>query len=678
MSTPTYPGDRNNEPKENLEPTRDLSIINQPAGGLEFVNTRDDEMVTFYHKNGSYVRMHKFANDTLNTLDKREHTQGDCRLEVNGNQININHKDVEDINLGDKLIKIGDVDHWQQYLVDYKKLSREIHDIKRLFELKRVKVHNFIDQAPEQTKSGALVECPAETIKSKILYTVAPTVYIPAIKKPCEHVSPGIIENECKYHTIGGSGGKMYEEGWECFTCWGTGDSPSSQDGEWSKEGLKDKITQKRIDIQEKMFDLEKKWGMNQHREGGSKIEKISKDYVGVVGLAFNDFESFRKDPKGKLVPYGVKIDPFGTGVYTQYRESSLVEHVHVDRLPGGSYSLTVSDGYELIVGSNGINMKTSGPMEMYAPIIDITSENINLHSRGELALGGERVDISAEIITLRPKKVKREIEDASGSPIGSLPANEMDKTEEENPVLIDGNLNVTGNSIIKGGMHVEGELSVHHITAPCEYHITDECFEWGKQENCAIDEENNNDPCQEPVQSTVYADIVPGCLIGLAICPDGVCPVISLCSPNSVKVHPHFHYYKTLPMKLIRDNIEVEITVGGKTDTKTVDPHGAVRVVGARNNFSKPVLAKPVKNSISRTTVLEKFTGSVCDPLVIENGNWEESNEADTLPEGEGVRTSNYTDEKIFERVKELEEKLTERYKELQKKIDELEKAKQ
>lgn len=676
MSTPTYPGDRSNEPAVNEQVARDLVLINQPSGGLEFRNTKDDEAVTLYHKNGSVIRFNKFSNDYLHTLDKREHVMGDLHVEVNGNVVQIYDKDVETIHLGDKINRVGDVAKWQKHTDEYKKIISDLHDIKRLFEMKRVKVHNFIDQAPDQTKSGALAPCPTEATTSRTLYTVKPTVYVKAEKFPCSRTTMGLIEPEMEFIDVIGGGGKMFDGGWECFTCWGTGNSPSSQDGIWDEETVKQQIAQKRVDIQKQLFDTEKELGQNKHRNGGAQIDQVSKDLTQIIGLTFNDFESFRRDPKGKLVPYGVKIDPFGTGLYVQYRESALVEHVHVDKLPGGAHTIIANDSFKLIAGSNGMSLKSTGPAEIFSPILNISSEDISMNSRGGFVIGGERVDISAEIITLRPKRVQRTIEDAAGNTVNPLPANLRGETEPEQQLFIDGNLNVGMNIIAKGGAHIEGEVSLQHVTAPLEYQITETDFEWGTQVNCLMDPTVDED-CTEPVKSATRGDIVPGCLIGNCIVGSGssagIWPVYSVCSTNSVIVHPHHHYFKNLPLKLIRDNVDVQVTVGDKQATKTLDPNSVVRAIGARNNFALPVVPKPVQNSTTNNTVHEKFGGSLCAPLVIDNGNWEESNRNDTLPKGEGVRTSNYPDEDLFERVKELEKKLEAKYKELEEKLNAL-----
>lgn len=652
-ATPTYPGDRNNDPKSNNWPFRDLSLINQNAGGVEFVNTKDDEQISLYHKNGSYMRFHKLANDYLHTLDKREHVQGDSRIEVNGRVVEIFHKDVETIQLGDSYHKIGDIDKWQSFFEQYKNLVRPIHDKKRLFELQRTQNYNSIDQSPLQNQSGTPSECLIEKAQGTFLYTTSPTIYVPGSKAPCDYTLPVIIDLETAYNEV-------TNDTPFCFTCGGTHINQSSQDGTWTVDPIKKTITQDRVDIQKQLFEIEKHLGQNKHREGGSKIEKIAKDYVGIVGLTFNDFESFRKDPLGKSVPCAFKIEPLGKFINIQHRPSTLIEHVHVDRMPGGSYDLTICDGYNLVVGSNGINMKTTGPLELYSPIINIAGEQLTFGTRGEIGFDAQRFDVNAEIITLRPKRVEAKT-------YGNVPL------IDEQQVMVDGNLQVGMNTIIRGGLHVEGELSIQHITAPMEEQITDESFEWGEQANCLLDPDNGGD-CLEPIKSSVRGDIVPGCLIGYAMDPDdGPIPVISTCAPNSVIVHNHYHMYKSLPMKLIRDNIEVNQTVGGINQVATLDPNSAVRAVGSRNNFAVPIIAKPVQNSKTNNTVLEKFGGSICSPLVINEGEWEDSNQLDTFPDGDGVRTSRYTDKIISDKITALENLLEQKYLDLLNKIDSL-----
>lgn len=650
FQSPTYPGGKNNNPNSTNQPFRDLSLINQPAGFLEFSNTEGNEMLTLGHHSGGMLQFNKYYAGLLAPRGFKSHILGNSFQQINGHSTIQADKGMDFIQLGDSFDKTGDIDKWQAPSEEYLRQIKPIHDKKRLFEIKRVGYKNFIDQAPDQKKSGKLAPCPTESYESTHIYTVSPTIYIPGQYIPCSSTQILQIQQpEIQYDRKTSGGGKMFD-GWYCLTCWGTGDSPSSQDGEWDKEELKEEIEDEYAKLSESLIETEKMFGQNSNPEGGNKIVKVGKSKVEIIGTAFNSMESFRIDPTGKLVQFGVKIDPFGGGLYIQHRESPLVETVHVDPGIGGDLVQTIGDRWAVNVGSNGIHFKTSGQFNIFGSIMNIIGETITIHTRNEICIGSQRVDIEGEIITLRPKPTKRKIEDASGE-YANLPANGKDETEQERQVLVDGNLNVAQNTIIKGGAHIEGELTVQHITAPLEYHITETDFETNGMEG----------DCMDVQKTATKGDLVGGMLIGYVVND----LVYSYCVPNAVNVHPHYHYFKNIPLRLFRDSVPFEVTIGGTTDQKDLLPHDAVRAIGARNNFDKPVLAKPVYHSETNNTVIEKFGGSSCgESLVIVDGSWEETLEEDKLPDGEGVASEKYKQNNLKENRQKLDEKIEGRYK--------------
>lgn len=72
-----YPGKYSNDPKGSEEIYKDKAVLNQPAGNIEFVNTKDEESVTVTHKSGSHYKLDKFGKDELVSRDSREHVIGD-------------------------------------------------------------------------------------------------------------------------------------------------------------------------------------------------------------------------------------------------------------------------------------------------------------------------------------------------------------------------------------------------------------------------------------------------------------------------------------------------------------------------------------------------------------------------------------------------------------------------
>jgi hypothetical protein len=685
-ASPTYPGDRNNNPKSNDFPTKDLALINQSAGAIEFVNTKDDEIVQISYKDGSFIKFNKFSTDRLNMNDLHEQTQGDVFNEINGNQVNVVDKDQDNVVYGDKLNKVGDVDRFQKFYEQIKKKLRPLHDLKRLFEIKRTKNHDPIDQAPTQIKAGGFAPNPSDSIINKILVTKSPVEYKCATKAgPYRTIFQIIKQPEEIYEDVPAS------EGWSDFTSYGLGRSPSTQDGIWSKETQKEKIVDERVKIQEEILELEKELGQNKAPSSGSEINKIAKDKIDVIGLVFNDFESIRKDPFGKLVPSGVKVDPLGKSVYIQYAPSTLVETVAVDSMPGGKHHVTACDDYKLTVGSNGIDIKTTGTLEQYASQMVVTTENYELNSSADIGLKAERIDLSADIISIRPNKKSRVIEDETGN-IVVLPLNDKEETEIDGQLLVDGNLGITGNTIIKGGLHTEGNFSFHSQTCPSEFHITETDFEYGLDiqpvggecagGNVKADPTVDKDfPCQEsePPKIPTHADILPYHLIGYCLVTCGDCngcfPVYSVLAENSVMVHAHHHVYKLPPTKFVETDTPFDITVGNHQNGYPISPHDAVRSIGSRNNYIEPVLPNPIKNDFTNFTSLEKFGGATsingaCESITLQNGNWIESNKEEELPSGMGIRTKENKLDELIKKAEEWNSKLEAQYKVLQEKL--------
>jgi hypothetical protein len=378
--------------------------------------------------------------------------------------------------------------------------------------------------------------------------------------------------------------------------------------------------------------------GQNKCPSGGSVIETISKDYFLSVGLIMNDFMSYRRDPVGKLVPCGVKIDPSGSNLYTQYKESPLVEVVDVEKMPGGAFEIQANHNFNLIAGSGGIDLKTTGPMNIGGTLFTASMESMLLSSRSELALAATRIDLCADIISLRPKEI-------------------TGKLGKEQQLLIDGNLNVGVNAVVKGGLHVEGEVSLHHITAPLEWHTTEADFE------LAVQPEPTPKPCNpegdppipgvkkvQPDSSgntkgTTYGDLLAGALIGYAEGLDSngdrhCLNVYSLAADNVICMHPHYHNFPGLPLTLKREG----------------DLHGEVRKAGAANNSNIPTVATGIKDKLSPLS-----TSSGQQDAPVENG------EKDSLPKGEGVRTSNYTAEQIQQKMMALQKQMEQQYASLQ-----------
>jgi len=303
-----------------------------------------------------------------------------------------------------------------------------------------------------------------------------------------------------------------------CPVCGGTGISPSSQDGDWMVDPRKS-IDQYR-DLYKKeitrLADIEKKMGL-----GGNHIIDITKNKVETIGLVMNDFGNVRMDSVGKITNDGVYVD--NLGAYVHMKESPMFEYVHVDDMPGGSYSLNVANRYNILVGSGGLSMKSYGSVEMSGTITNVGGEQLNLSSEFETNISaGNRLSLEADIVSI--------------------------KNRQGGQVLIDSNFGVNGNVVIKGGLHVDGELSVNHITAPLEYQVT------------------------EPTQVT--GQLVGGMPIGTVWVPYkhyvGPLTVFAIPTPMTVNTYSHDHAFANIPLDLKDSNEAVRKEAKANNDPIT------------------------------------------------------------------------------------------------------------
>ena len=284
----------------------------------------------------------------------------------------------------------------------------------------------------------------------------------------------------------------------------GSGKSLSTQDGTWDVEDKKEKLKDI-IDVNlKKLTDIELELGL-----GGSEIIEISKHKLETIGVLMNDFGSIRLDKIGKLLSNEILVDD--DGVYVNKSESPMLEYVHVQDLPGGNYTLNVCNRYNVMVGAGGLSMKSYGPVNISGTITNIAGEQINIGSENEINIDAGTINISADILRLRNKRQRQ--------------------------ILIDNSLGVNKNVIVGGGLHVEGETFLQHVTAPKEWQRTELTRLFGK-----------------PVGAPRIGTAVVG-----SGSSAGSWPVYGTgAAENSLIMYDHSHVFVNLPLTLKDTNEEV------------------------------------------------------------------------------------------------------------------------
>jgi len=177
--------------------------------------------------------------------------------------------------------------------------------------------------------------------------------------------------------------------------------------------------------------------------EGGNYIETITKHKLVNVGLVFNKFNSTRYNATNKTVTE--YFNNTGLSATT----IPAIEYTHIDDMPGGNYTVTAGNRYSLLVGSGGIDIKTTGPVNLGGTIMAIAGKQINIASSDDTNIdGGINLSVIANLMTLR--------------------------TRNRQQVVIDDNLGVSQNVVVGGGTYIKGETYLQHVTAPVEFQVTE------------------------------------------------------------------------------------------------------------------------------------------------------------------------------------------------------------
>jgi len=181
-------------------------------------------------------------------------------------------------------------------------------------------------------------------------------------------------------------------------------------------------------------------------------------------------------------------------------------------------------------VGSGGVSVKTTGNVEIGGAMVTVAGEQVNLASENEININGKRVSIVADILSLRQKNYKQ--------------------------VLVDSSLGISNNLIVGGGAHIEGELTVQHITAPVEI--------------------------QETEQTKLYGNTVNGKIIGYCSCGHhGSVAVYGSGDDDCLLMYDHSHQFKNVPLHLMETSDDVRKV--GMNCTQTVELSASTEKISAK-----------------------------------------------------------------------------------------------
>ena len=541
----------------NVETYRNKYVINQKGGSIEIINTDQNEKMKFTHYSGSFKEFNNQANVELAANNDQKLVLNDSYSTVRGFKNDYTGKSLDEIVIRDKYTKIGSLN--VEYFEKWRDTYAPIQDNKQLFEIQRTGDNNVKDtfgntiikrNSTQQIQAGAYASHPAinqinyslnndsvevvnyiqstgTTIANSFLNgpSLLSIISLPAEPLPF----PNIIN---------------YTE--ESGTVWTSvpGQSTSTENGIWVPDPRKDLIRQFTESVLPELTEIEKNLGI-----GGSEIIQITKHKVETIGLVVNDYGSIRFDPVGKMIPNELLID--GDGTYTNYEPSPLIEYTHVQDLPGGDYTLNIGNRYNVLVGAGGINLKTLGNFNMTGMIMNVAGEQVNISSQNEVNLNAKTINISAEILRLRNTKQKQ--------------------------IFIEDSLGVNNNLIVGGGLSVEGEMFLQHVTAPAEFQVTLPTTAYGSILN---DTSIIGDVTIPAIGTGLYVSVTLNGKSGTFPVQGSIAaPVtLTLTAPiiDGIQVADHSHIFKNIPLTLYDKNSEV------RADAKELN-NNTERVVASR-----------------------------------------------------------------------------------------------
>ena len=539
-----YPGKYENydssstEEDYNVQTYRNKYVLNQKGGTFEINNTDHNEKIKLTHYSGSFKEFNNNTNSELATKNNQKLVINDEFNTVKGFKNEFTGKNYDEIILRDKYKKIGNLN--EAFFDDWKQKYGVIQDIKQLFDRKRAENNNITSNGDviirlnsiNQERSGTFAKFPpVETdeylaLNNSNKFEDQPDFYfgtgvnisgfsqgggVPVFDNNLKTLQGGSVEPK----PVASSNIGTTKENWPAESSStfvnGEGNSPSTQDGTWDFQPKN--LNKEILEIQADLMLVERDFGL-----GGSEIIEISKNKLENIGTVMNDYGSIRFDPIGKLVSNEVLVGSNAT--YVNSDSGPLLEYVDVQDLPGGTYNLNVNNRYNVMVGAGGLNLKSYGPTNISGSITNIAGQQVNVGSENEINLDAKVINISAEILKLRNKRQRQ--------------------------ILVDGGLGVNKNVVIGGGLSVEGEVFLQHVTAPAEIQVTNTTQTLG----------------QVMSNKTIGHVIIPGNTFCSGAGPPISLPVVASGGalgvppiPDTVATYPHTHSFNNIPLTLTDTN---------------------------------------------------------------------------------------------------------------------------
>lgn len=473
---------------------RNKLIVNQRGGTIEINNSTDREEIKISQYSGSNISINNVVTNELATNNKQTSVLFDeFRTVGNTNSLYVEKDNIHRVGGTSYELK-GHItkDQIEQHN-KWREKYKEIASINSLFNLQR-------GTAGQRTSNPDLSKNTRLTVNNNFNgYTKVPEVkstadevtsYVPVptstVTGPTR-VVPDIANIEQAFGAQTGTEATGVIK-------YGAVVSSSTQDGQWFANTEKEKLKDRMLEIQAELSEIESKLG-----NGGDEISSVKRHSIETIGATVNNYPSVRIDNEGRSCVTEVGVSK--KCVFRHFGELPLVEEVdNASNFPCGTKTLTVGNRYNVMVGSGGVQIKTTGPVTFSGTSVKLAGALVNISGdRGATLNSSTYVDIFAPRIMIRSPR----------------------------QVLLDSSVGVAKNLIVSGSTYIEGETYVNHISAPAEV--------------------------QQTYETKAYGKLVRGSAIGQIDFATGI--VYALDTPDTVELEPHSHHFNNVPLKLYTSN---------------------------------------------------------------------------------------------------------------------------
>lgn len=493
---------------------RNKLVINQRGGSIDINNTTEQEYVNFSQRSGSNIRMDNVVNSELATNNKQTSVVNDEFKTVgNDKSLFVAKDNTERVGENSYILK-GFIDESQLTAAqEWKDAYEDIANYNAQFKIKRGGEGYPNGDATELSGERAdnpVIGSSAYSVENEFtgysgtpIRTATVDEVVTYAKVPDRGRTTGAEEREITEEDIEQSAGASGSRAPGVIE-FGASKSAATEGGQWDENNDALEINLKILEVQDILSEIEQRMG-----NGGDEILFTKRNSIETVGSVFNDYPSIRIDPKGRSQPLEILVSD--TGAYKNHDFIPHVEEVdNASNFPGGEKTIIANNKFNVVAGSGGIGLKTTGAAEIGAATLKVGAKKININASHGMQIASEAgLELqSLKSITLRTNR----------------------------QVYVEGSLGVRNNTINQGGTYTEGETYLQHVTAPLEVQQTEDTTVFGK-----------------------FAAVADRTLvIGEAQIGGVWYPVYALSDDNLMYSYPHSHHFNNLPLRLTKSNEDV------------------------------------------------------------------------------------------------------------------------